>query len=198
MRATRIIRGAAAIVTILLAACSGDAISPTAPSAAPSPTAGIGSAASSVVVPVLAWSTPLAEDVSTSAVIGPRGGLLWLRETGLVVVVPRGAVAEPMTFRVTAVAGDVVAYEFEPHGVRFAVPLEATQNLRGTNWWRGSASEMELGYFSDRAVIDEQAHEAAVEERYPTKVFYFFGPKLHFEIPHFSGYIISTAGTKPR
>jgi hypothetical protein len=64
---------------------------------------------------------------SASAVIGAFGGQLTLPSAGLTVVVPPFAVASPTRITVTAVAGNQVAYELDPHGTRLLVPLVVTQ-----------------------------------------------------------------------
>ncbi len=68
--------------------------------------------------------TPLEADEVGEAVIGIWGGQIMLSKDGVQLYVPPGALTTPTTIRVTALAGSKVAYEFEPHGIRFALPVE--------------------------------------------------------------------------
>ena len=116
----------------LLASC-GERGSLTSPAAVAGSTAQRSILGSPATVNVVTRDTPLATSQSTSAVIGAFGGRLSLPGAGLTVVVPPFAVASPTRITVTAVAGNQVAYEFEPHGTHFLVPLVVTQSLVGTS-----------------------------------------------------------------
>jgi hypothetical protein len=72
-----------------------------------------------------------------------------------------------MTFTITAYAGNVVAHDFQPHGVTFLKPLTAVQQLGHTNWknyklpagtyWAGA-------YFADASQVDFTSGQALVNE----------------------------------
>ena len=74
-------------------------------------------------VAVLERSRPLDSDEVVSETIGYGGGIIRLPESGLTVFVPWGAVRAPTRITVTAPAGDLVGYHFEPHGLEFRRPV---------------------------------------------------------------------------
>jgi len=138
------------------------------------------------VTPLLR-KTPITS-VTASATIGPLGGVLALPSAGLTVVVPPLAVTTATKMSVTAVAGSSVAYEFEPHGIKFSVPLVATQSLKGTQAQSGgSINPLSLfaGYFPDSKQI------TSVSELLNLNV-NVLGQTSVLTIWHFSGYIIAT------
>lgn len=139
------------------------------------------------VTPLLR-TTPLTSAMSASATIGPLGGVLSLPGAGLTVVVPPLAVKSPTKMSVTALAGSSVAYEFEPHGIKFTVPLVATQSLQGTQAQSGgliNPLSLFAGYFPDSKQI------TSVSELLNLNV-NVLGQTSVLTIWHFSGYIIAT------
>lgn len=144
---------------------------------------------------VLKRTKPLPHDVSESVTIkGNRGGELRLPEAGLKVVIPGGALpsSEPVKITVTAVAGDAVAYEFEPHGIVFSVPLSAKQNLDHTTWSEHTGNDrLEAAYFSNGADLNVAGGTALISDVFQTDV-EATGKHLRWDIPHFSGYVIVT------
>jgi hypothetical protein len=62
-------------------------------------------------------------------------------------------VSRNTAFQVTALAGSKVAYEFEPHGTRFNLPLVMTQDLHNTQVQSGLVNplSLSLGYFPNSA-----------------------------------------------
>jgi hypothetical protein len=116
---------------------------------------------------VVTWDTPITTSQSASAVIGVLGGQIRIPGLGLTVTVPALALTTPTTITVTAVPGSVVAYEFEPHGLQFNVPLVVTQRLSGT-----SASQQHGvipgvlygGYFADVSEINQLNGTSLVDE----------------------------------
>src|SRR5687767_3555284 len=119
----------AAVAAVVVAACSDSGRGPVASvaprdlaPAAPSALLGLTSTSTQQVTGVQ-WKTPLPQNLSATASIGPLGGVLELPATGLRVVVPPGAVLRQTYFGVTALAGKIVAYDFQPAGARFLVPL---------------------------------------------------------------------------
>ena len=181
-------------LSLAASACgTDDASSPTAP-AVPHPDV---AATATNTSDVLTWSTPLVSDVSTSVVIGRKGGVIQLAATGLKVIVPANAVADDVLLTVTARSGYAVVYDFGPH-MRFAAPLVFTQDLRRTNIWKvPDAAAVQGGYVGDMSTVDATAGVAVVDELMPAKVD-LAGSKLRFDIAHFSGYVIVTGkGNKP-
>ena len=137
---------------------------------------------------------PLAADVSTSQVIGPRGGRLTIPEAGFVLDVPPGAVARETTIKVTALAGDMLAYEFGPSGTSFPVALRGTQDLKGTLAQRlPRGAQLSLGYFQAPSDLDASTGTAMVAQEVQATVDQS-GHRLIFGIPHFSGWIVMWRG----
>lgn len=191
----RIISSFTSTITAALFAfgCGNDSM--TAPSSAPvaAPAASSQSllgtllGKTTTVTPLLR-SAPLKTAVSTSAMIGPLGGVLALPSAGLTVIVPPLAVLSPTKMSVTALAGSSVAYEFEPHGIKFTVPLVATQSLKGTQAQNGgliNPLSLFAGYFPDSKRI------TTVSELLNLNV-NVLGQTSVLTIWHFSGYIIAT------
>jgi hypothetical protein len=146
-----------------------------------------------IKVHIMSRQGVLAEDLTASAVIGPKGGELRLQSAGLRLIVPKGAVSAPTTFSVTAVAGSVVAYEFQPHGATFAVPLIIQQTIfnSGPESADPNTYSFEAGHFLSRADLDDTAEIGVVNEVLPTRVEHGKG-KLTFSVTHFSGYLLAS------
>jgi hypothetical protein len=139
------------------------------------------------VTPLLR-TAPLASSLTASATIGPLGGVLTVPGAGLTVVVPPLAVLTPTTMSVTALAGSAVAYEFAPHGIKFSVPLVATQSLKGTQAQTGgliNPLSLFAGYFPDANRV------TSVSELLNLNI-NVLGQTSVLTIWHFSGYIIAT------
>ena len=148
-------------------------------------------------VHVMSRERDLPEDMTASAVIGPKGGELRLKDAGLRLIVPKGAVSAPTTFSVTAVAGPMVAYEFEPHGARFAVPLIIQQTIfnSGPDSADPNTYNFEAGHFLSRADLDGTADIGVVNEALPTRIEKGKG-KVTFSVTHFSGYLLASGRTQ--
>lgn len=179
--------GARLLAIFLVAGCAGDA---TAPGTATPPEP---SSALAGLLPVrgVTRSTPLATDISVSAVIGQQGGTITIPEAGLTLVVPPNAVSSDVKFTATALAGRAVAYDFQPHGTKFAVPLSFEQDLRKTSLLTTStAPVLDGAYFADKAQINRQTGLGLVNEIVPATVdLQRF--RVGFPIDHFSGYLVS-------
>ena len=202
MRTNRFVSrlGLVALTAIAFGGCAPDGVT-TAPAIAP------GSARATLDVDVAATAAQaprggpitvsgvrrahaLETDVTVEQVIGPRGGRLEVSEAGFTLDVPAGAVAEPTAFRVTALAGELLAYEFGPSGSTFAVPLAATQDLRVTNVHRlPKRATLGLGYFASPADVDPVMGTATIAQEM-TGTVHPGGRSATFPIPHFSGWII--------
>jgi hypothetical protein len=139
----------------------------------------------STTVTPLKRTTPLASPVSASAYIGPLGGIINLPAAGLSVVVPALALPSRQLITVTALAGSDVAYEFEPHGLKFPVPLVATQALGSTQVGAGliDIRALFVGYFTDAAKDNVISEVLSVGVSAGAAV---------FPIWHFSGYIVAS------
>ena len=179
-----------AITAIAISGCASDTTAPAAAGAtasAPSRSL-LGVLTQPTTVSPLLRLTPLASNVSASTIVGTLGGAISIPAAGLNVVIPPLAVAPGTRITVTALAGSNVAYQFEPHGIRFAVPLIATQSLRGTQAQTGgliNPSSLFAGYFPDAA------NQTLVSELLNLNV-NLLNQTSVLTIWHFSGYIIAT------
>ena len=126
--------------------------------------------------------------ITVTQVIGSAGGTLRIPEAGVTVTVPAGALASPTTISMTALAGSLVAYDFAPHGITFARPLEFSQSLSGTNASLLSVPSLKLGYYPDDSLLSGTG--ALVSELIDGSVD-LLGWRFNARIPHFSGYILS-------
>jgi len=184
--------GARLLSIFLLAGCARDAAAPLEPevdtaSRQSSP------ALLGALLPVrgVTRATPLAEDISVSAVIGKDGGTISIPAAGLTLVVPAGAVTSNTQFTATALAGRLVAYEFEPHGTKFAVPLQFTQDLRKVSLVGVlTAPLMDGAYFTDASRLNQTLGIGLVNELVPATVD-LLKLRVGFPINHFSGYLVS-------
>jgi hypothetical protein len=175
----------------VFAACNGDqAAATTGPVVRPN-----GAVEDAQLATTLHRTVPLDHDVSASVtIVGNAGGVLRLPEAGLLVTVPAHALPTDATttITVTAVAGDAVAYEFEPHGIVFDRPLAATQELSATTWSEHTGRQsLQAAYFASGSDLDVAGGTALVSQLFPTDVV-ATGKRLHWDIPHFSGYVIVT------
>jgi len=185
-----------AITAIAISGCAADATAPLAPTASPSAasqTLLLGLLRQPVTVTPLLRNTALPTDITASTIVGVLGSNVSIPSAGLNIVIPPLAVAPGTKITVRALAGSNVAYEFEPHGIRFGVPLIATQNLRGTQAQSGGLIDplsLFAGYFPD--------------ENTPTSISELLNVNVSllnqtsvFSIWHFSGYIIATGRAQP-
>jgi len=133
---------------------------------------------------VIRRRVPLAEDEVVSQWVGRLGGIIRLPQAGLTVVVPIGAVERPTRITVTAPAGDLVGYDFQPHGLQFQRPLTITQDLLSTEG---------LGLLDLQAVYFEGELAPSVKalERLPVWLLNTLGL---YRVEHFSGYAMARRG----
>lgn len=201
-RARRAVAALAALLVAGVAACadapSAPALDPAAPSLAKANAPGqLGrfgksdTLARPVSATALLRTTPLQASITVRQELTRRGGHFTVPGTGLTIQVPPGAVPDqPITITVTAVKGDVLAYEFEPHGTQFRKPLELTQDLRGTNWQKKLVGRLDIGYFASARDLDLTRKSALVREAIPAGLD-AAGHRVSFDVTHFSGYMVS-------
>ena len=189
--------GARLLSVLLLAGCARDAATPLEPDTNTSSTVSTEqfqqSAALLGLLPVRGVTrvVPLQQNISVSAVIGPDGGTISIPDAGLTLVVPPRAVTSSTNFTATALAGRLVAYEFEPHGTKFPVPLQFTQDLKKVSLLGVvTAPVLDGAYFSDASRLNQTLGIAAVSEILPATVD-LLRLRVGFPINHFSGYLVS-------
>jgi hypothetical protein len=187
---------AAAALSFALGACS-DGSSPLSPlppeasqSNSGSGSSGSGSSGSnsgpgsgSYPLNVLRRTTPLLADEVKSARVGLLGATIVLPKAGLTVVVPPLAAPLGTTITVKAPKGDLVGYEFGPHGIRFRLPVVLTQDLTKTNS-TGLLKPIVGGYFTGPLGPVVQCLELL-----KVNVLNLIAV---MPVTHFSGYVIAT------
>ena len=186
---------ASLVVAALAAACRDQ--SPLAPSGAGPGTLTTDGATMALVA--IRRASPLATDLSASAQIGAGGGTIKLSSVGLVVTIPKGALAGTTAITVTAPAGANVAYLFQPHGLVFAKPVKIEQDVRYISIGSIPAGATpSVGYFPDDATIIGAPPGATipVAEVLPASID-IRGSKVGFSVLHFSGYMVSSGGVVP-
>jgi hypothetical protein len=88
----------------------------------------------------------------------------------------------------TARAGSILAYDFEPHGITFAKPLTFSQSLSGTNATLLNVPFLKLGYYSDPNLLGSVFALVSELINGSTNLlsWTFTAP-----IKHFSGYVVA-------
>ena len=195
--------GARLLSVFLLAGCARDAATPLEPDSNTTNTSDISSTSSTEqfqqsasilgLLPVRGVTrlVPLQQNISVSAVIGQDGGTISIPAAGLTLVVPPGAVTSSTKFTATALAGRLAAYEFEPRGTKFPVPLQFTQDLNKVSLIGVvTAPVLDGAYFTDASRLNQNLGLAAVSEIVPATVD-LLRLRVGFPINHFSGYLVS-------
>jgi hypothetical protein len=191
---------------VTLGACATDRPGVTAPAGASAGVAALSEEALDSVggtVAELLQATTLTRKIALEAdewgavYIDPKtGGSLELKQAGLSVSVPAGAVSQPMIIWAKAQAGTLVAYEFGPHGTQFLVPIKVKQDLKPTSWYKlVDRSQVEVGYFKEPSQVDHASGKARIDEFFPIDAVTQQN-KIEFRIHHFSGYLLSTGKSK--
>ena len=185
MRRTRALAlGLVLLCSFALGSC---AESPTA-ATAPASESLLGGLLGGGTVDVVKRTTPLATAEIVTKTIGLAGGTINLPNAGLKVVVPYGALLTPTTITVTAPAGNLVGYQFAPHGLVFRRTVTATQKLAGTQigYLQGILNPPFAAYYQGSLLPQVTALELL-----PLNIWGLLGVAT-FPIDHFSGYVIAT------
>lgn len=196
MRASAV--GTLTLITLsALAGCS-DSKSITSPAATTGPAASTLVLASPTTVNVVTRDVPQATSETASKWIGIFGGTITLPNSGLRVTIPLLALTSTKLITVRSVPGNQVAYEFEPHGTRFLLPVTVTQNLAGTSASTGGLLPPLLyaGYFQNVSDLNLLDATATVTELLSTSLSSITGTAT-FSITHFSGYLIAAGLSDP-
>ena len=135
---------------------------------------------------ILTRTEPLAKDVSASKVIGRAGGYIASLEGGFGIWVPEGALRKDVNITVTALAGDKLAFDFQPHGLKFRAPVRIGI-LKGA----GVGEESSVGVYYDG---DPKNNPKFLEF---FTVFDSAGFTM-LETTHFSGYALASGSRSNR
>jgi hypothetical protein len=148
-------------------------------------------------VKVVTRNTALANPISASTTVGLLGGQIYLPAAGLRVVIPALAVKAGTKITVTAVPGSQVAYEFQPHGLRFLLPLLVTQDLSKTSAANSGgllntvlSGGLFAGYFSSVNDLNQSGGTALVSELLGVAL-NLSSKTATFPVFHFSGYLVA-------
>ena len=147
----------------------------------------------SQVVTVLKRSVKLREDIVQSWVVDERETELSIPSLGFVLDIERGALSGPTLITVRAPGGEMgelVTYEFEPHGLQFLQGVQIKQDLRYTNAY-GKEVALHGGYFRDSTAVDPSTETATITESYPVTLD-VTRSLARFDIRHFSGYLLAS------
>lgn len=190
-RLATVLVGTAAIGVIT--ACSSDRLTGPAP-VAPASAGLIGNVldlVKGILTPVtgLLRTSSLSSSITRSITVNKNGGELIIPETGLTLTIPKNAVSSTVTIKVTAVAGNMIAYNFEPHGIKFATPITFSQDLSKTAFNGKNPKNLQGGYFKVLEQLNLLRGLGLVDEQLPARV---SNNRVSFDISHFSGYMVST------
>jgi hypothetical protein len=196
----RSIRAVAVTLTAIVAVACGESALPTGPTELAPQTAAMNKASTAAKQPgraaLLRRLHPLATDEVACRNIDPartKGGVsIALKEAGLRVTFPLNSVPAPTRICLTAHAGWLLAYTFEPHGLQFNTPITVQQDLRGTTAARQLALAETIfgGYLKNGVTADVNADGVGrFEERFPTAV---APTTASFSTVHFSGYAVAS------
>jgi hypothetical protein len=205
MLRSRAFRYVALIVSAVAGASCGDFTGSTSPAAdghlwllPPSKTVG---AAFAILSPqarakAIRWGpSHLSTEQTVSAVIGAAGGFLSLPGSDFSMTIPEGALSAPTLITVTSKGGPHVAYEMQPHGLRFLKPVTAVQELRNTaSYATPEGDGVRSAYLADwnqEIEADDSASPAELEAA--TTLFYGAQPVAETHVwylSHFSRYIL--------
>jgi hypothetical protein len=193
------------VAAVLTVSACGE--SPTAPSAvqvsaqeaSPGLLDGLLGVVRGLLKPVLAvtWKNPPTKAYTVSQLVNNKtGAVIQVQGQGLNLTVPKGALPrDTMTIKVTVIAGRIVAYDFAPHGTKFAKPLTFSQDLTKTNYLLGTGLLGNLllkgGYFAENSQLDQQRGVALVNELIDARL-NLLSKRVEFQVPHFSGYMVSS------
>jgi hypothetical protein len=181
------------LAVTLFAAC--DQANPVAPATSVAPAASPTPASQSLLgtllgapqtINPLQRTAPLATNLVGTGTVGLLGTTISIPGAGFAVIVPPLAAPLGTHITVTALAGSNVAYEFAPHGLKFLLPLVATQDLRNTQARNGglvNPLSLGLGYFPD------STHVTTITELLTVNV-NLLNQTAISTIWHFSGYIL--------
>lgn len=129
---------------------------------------------------------PVSTGVCAEETIGRRGGTIVCEEAGLRLEFPRHALGSDTRISVTVPRGDLVGYEFEPHGIEFRKDVRLRQSLEGTEAEERSLLDLLVGVYVEE--IDDLIDPLELLPAVPAAD----GDEVVIDIRHFSGYICAT------
>jgi hypothetical protein len=142
------------------------------------------------LLPTLQRATPLLADLHVTKVLDQRGGVIKFPKAGIDVQFPAGALPGPTAITVTALAGDAVAYDFQPHLV-FPAGVTLSVDLKGLVGRHAAGLPLEMygGFVPEGRAGIQNDGSAAISELFKTEVS-LVGKRVKFKVPHFTGYVL--------
>ncbi len=149
---------------------------------------------------VMKRTIALRSAISVTETVGPAGATITLPGAGLALHFPPGALDIELEVTLTAHAGRDVAFEFQPHGIRFARPVTVSIDVTGTTAearFAGSQAALREREGGDSGSIPLDDYVGVYFSGEPTTgpvrvlevlPMTFTGNRLLFQIDHFSGY----------
>jgi hypothetical protein len=127
--------------------------------------------------------------------VGVDGATLLLPGADFTLTIPAGALGEPTAITVTAKAGDFVAYEMQPHGLRFMKPVIAVQGLSTTAIYGTDAANSVRSAYLAEGMENIGGNDLATPVEVEASTTIFHGAKPVAEshewvLNHFSRYIL--------
>jgi len=138
---------------------------------------------------------PVATSFTRSIDVDHKGGRIEIPEVGFRLDIPKNAIhgnLGTIHMSVTVLAGNQIAYDFQPTGLTFDQPLQFEQDMRdlAKDASVDPASVLQVSYFKSPADLDPAHGTARTYEDLPSGID-FSGHTLKADIWHFSGYIVS-------
>ncbi len=191
-RSRQIATGIVAVFTAVLSACSdaaGPSVSAPDHSVDPAVDQALANARAvssaipeSFVAQGLLRDRALPSAIVVAKLITSEGATIDIPAADFELQIPRGAVAAPLMITVTALPGEAIAYDFEPHNATFAEPLRLVQRLNHTH----------VADSSDASMIDQAGIAVASDSVASQAKPGVNGDLLSFMLRRFSGYMAST------
>ncbi|MDP9203823.1 MAG: hypothetical protein M3P26_18115 [Gemmatimonadota bacterium] len=152
-------------------------------------------------VTAVQWgSGHVASQSSASATIGLAGGTISVPGADFSIRFPAGAVAKATVITIVAMDGRYVSYDMFPHGLKFKVPVFATQRFLNTTLYDApSAAQTAQGaYLPDGNETISKAGTATTTEKLKSMTVWILQGLLWvpesqtWELKHFSRYILAS------
>lgn len=152
---------------------------------------------------VLQWAEPLQYPGVGFAVLDSRGGTVPIPGTGVSLVVPRYSFWGYRPFILVAYSGEDVAFNLQPHGLRFSKPVEIRIELdrleQGAHYRQlfeeASGSHVTSGVEVQVGTLEAvyyAGHSSVIKAIESLPVYVRDGTYLVFKTTHFSGYALAS------
>jgi hypothetical protein len=138
---------------------------------------------------VLRRTKPLSRRVTVTQTVGASGGTIKLRGAGVTLEISAGALSANTAITITAPSGNVVAFEFSPHGLRFGAAASIRLDIKGTTAEGAKDSDAYAGVY----FVGDMS--AAVQPLELLRT-HLDGRQIVFDIEHFSGYAVAGGRSK--